>query len=130
MKQKLFIIIASVCLAVLGASSAVSASKQSKVTICHHTGSQTNPTVTIIVAQSAVNAHVTLHGDTVGSCQTVNTADLCANIAGVQTTVPADKVVDGVNCVDVPDEPTTPATTPPTTSSSTSEIDFNGFQGK
>jgi hypothetical protein len=39
----------------------------SKVTICHHTHSQKNPTVTITVSEHAVPAHMR-HGDTVGPC--------------------------------------------------------------
>jgi hypothetical protein len=39
-----------------------------KVTICHQTGSQTNPTVTIRVSQNAVPAHMR-HGDTIGPCE-------------------------------------------------------------
>jgi hypothetical protein len=39
-----------------------------KVTICHHTHSQTNPFVTITVSQNAVPAHVRNHGDTLGPC--------------------------------------------------------------
>ena len=38
-----------------------------KVTICHHTGSEKNPTVTITVAPDAVEAHLA-HGDELGAC--------------------------------------------------------------
>jgi hypothetical protein len=38
-----------------------------KVTICHHTGSTKNPTVTITVSKNAVPAHLK-HGDTLGPC--------------------------------------------------------------
>ena len=39
-----------------------------KVTICHHTHSKTNPTVTITISQNALPAHLK-HGDTIGACK-------------------------------------------------------------
>ncbi len=40
-----------------------------KVTICHKTGSKTNPGVTITVSQNALDAHMA-HGDQLGPCPT------------------------------------------------------------
>jgi RNA polymerase sigma factor (sigma-70 family) len=40
----------------------------SNVTICHHTGSPKNPTVTITVDTAAVDAHIA-HGDELGACE-------------------------------------------------------------
>ncbi len=45
---------------------------QSKVTICHHTHSKTNPSVTITVSVHALPAHLG-HGDTVGPCASAGT---------------------------------------------------------
>jgi hypothetical protein len=39
-----------------------------KVTICHHTGSKNHRFHTITVAASAVQTHITKHGDTMGAC--------------------------------------------------------------
>ena len=39
----------------------------SQVTICHHTGSKKNPTVTITVGAAAVDVHLD-HGDELGAC--------------------------------------------------------------
>jgi hypothetical protein len=62
-----------VFLAMVGASAfgkpkPSAAQYQYKVTICHHTGSATNPTVTLTVSSRAVAAHVDRHGDTLGPC--------------------------------------------------------------
>src|SRR5436309_10173204 len=44
----------------------------SKVTICHHTHSKTNPFVTITVSERALPAHLG-HGDTTGPCPPTST---------------------------------------------------------
>jgi hypothetical protein len=49
--------------------SAASDQYVAKITICHHTHSQSNPLVTITISQSALNAHLG-HGDTIGPCAT------------------------------------------------------------
>jgi hypothetical protein len=58
-------------LAALGAGSQAPSSSaaqyQYMVTICHHTQSATNPTVTIRVSINALPAHQA-HGDTLGAC--------------------------------------------------------------
>jgi hypothetical protein len=45
----------------------------SKVTICHHTHSKTNPFVTITVSERALPAHLG-HGDTMGPCPPTSTS--------------------------------------------------------
>jgi hypothetical protein len=50
-----------------GQDSSAAAEYQYLITICHHTQSATNPTVTIRVNVNALPAHEA-HGDTVGPC--------------------------------------------------------------
>jgi hypothetical protein len=75
-----FAALASVGAAVSPSGSAA-ASKQydKKVTICHKTGSKTNPFRTIRVSQNAVKAHLR-HGDAVGACSTA-TFTMCTKAA-------------------------------------------------
>jgi hypothetical protein len=50
-----------------------------KVTICHHTNSRTNPTVTLEVSSTALSSHLE-HGDTAGACGTcVPTEETCGD---------------------------------------------------
>jgi hypothetical protein len=61
---------------VVGLSSTTPTASQyapSKVTICHHTHSKTNPFVTITVSERALPAHLR-HGDTTGPCPPTSTS--------------------------------------------------------
>jgi hypothetical protein len=51
-----------------GSSNAAQYQYKGKVTICHHTHSKKNPTVTITVSQSAWVHHFSKIGDTQGPC--------------------------------------------------------------
>ena len=49
-----------------------------KITICHHTRSDTNPTVTISISRQAWPAHEQ-HGDTMGACEPTPPPPQCGN---------------------------------------------------
>jgi RTX calcium-binding nonapeptide repeat (4 copies) len=95
--------------AALGAL-APAASAGEKVTICHATGSQTNPYVVITISVNAVKAHRAHQGRqdiipaTVGCVPPPIAVDVCPNIAGDQPTVPAGMEIDPLtgDCVTPP----------------------------
>lgn len=63
--------ILALVVALMLAASVPAFATNDKVTICHHTGSETNPTVTIEISTSAWAAHQE-HGDTQGPCPTAS----------------------------------------------------------
>ena len=85
-----------------------SAAPASKVTICHATGSSTNPYVRITVSEEAVEAH-SAHQDRLDIIPAPATCpgdtppvDVCPNLPGDQETVPEGyDLVDGI-CVEEP----------------------------
>lgn len=61
--RKLVIAVLLACLLALSIGGAAFAGHGGKTTICHNTGSATNPVVVITVSDHAVAMHVTNHGD-------------------------------------------------------------------
>jgi multimeric flavodoxin WrbA len=81
-----------------GAGSTTTTTAAHKVTICHHTGSKRNPSVTITIDRSALPVHLRA-GDTLGPCppaktQTTTTATTSTATTHTATTAttPAPKV--------------------------------------
>jgi hypothetical protein len=56
----------AVCAGALAVSAigGVTAAPAPKVTVCHHTGSETNPIVEITISENAVAKHLANHGKT------------------------------------------------------------------
>jgi hypothetical protein len=101
------------CVGLLALAPAASAAGAEKVTICHATGSVTNPYVAVTISERAVAAHRDHQGreDIIPApalgCPEVPVTpptpiDLCPNIAGDQAAVPLGYVLDAEgNCVPV-----------------------------
>ena len=94
------------------AALAPAASAGEKVTICHATGSATNPYVVVTISENAVAAHRAHHGRediipaTVGCVPAPPVTDVCPNIEGDQPTVPEGYEKDPLgNCVPIGTEP-------------------------
>lgn len=109
--------LALMALSAVAISSAASAAPAEKVTICHATGSETNPYVTITVSENALKGH-DKHGDDIipapatGCPGATAPVDLCPNIDGDQATVPADMAIDPAgNCVLIVIQPCDATTT-------------------
>ena len=100
-------------LVALGAPTPLSAAPAEKVTICHATGSTTNPYVRITISENAVEAHRGHQGglDIIpapdrcpGDPVPPPGTDVCPNLPGDQPVVPDLFVVDDQgNCVPAPD---------------------------
>lgn len=112
------VILATFC--VYWADSAL-AYKPEKVTICHATGSSSNPFTTIHTSPNAISGHFNNNGTTKAgheddlifegevNCPTGNggggggggtgPTDMCPNIEGIQESIPAGMVLNAGNCV-------------------------------
>ena len=88
--------------------STVAVANDDKVTICHHTGSQTNPTVTITVSENAWEAHQK-HGDTRGPCPE-------STAKPTQSAVPTGTPSPTARPTSTPDKTGSPSATPATAS--------------
>lgn len=89
-------------LVMVGLPASASAAPPQKVTICHATGSSTNPYNEITVSEKALDAHRAHQDgqDIIPAPPTGCETDLCPNIPDLQLVVPSGLVVDAAgNCV-------------------------------
>ena len=78
---------------------------EKKITICHYPPDDPDASHTIVIDESALEAHLA-HGDTIGTCEPEpepepEPEDVCPNIDGVQETIPEGMIQNNEgNCVE------------------------------
>ncbi len=89
-------------MAIFAASAALAGGGQTKVDVCHIPPGNPANWHTITVGQPAVNAHVTNHGDMIGTCDAI-CESLCED--GNMCTQDVDPAGDDCECLDAPGPP-------------------------
>ena len=109
--RRIFTMFIAAILLVIALAIPTMAKQDHKVTICHHTGSESNPTVTITVDTHAWPAHEK-HGDTLGACPVVEPTPEPTVEPTVEPTIEPTPAPTGT--IGVPETGTPEPTLPPT----------------